>query len=128
MQIINRKDIPGKVFPGRTRWPAFGSEEAAFQIDDASVGFARFSLEAGPMEPHKHENEILYVLDCKDAFMLYGDTKDVQSKQPLQVGDIFRMKEGEWHCFSFENQEGYLEMITFYATADRHVVTASMVE
>ncbi|MGI6005557.1 MAG: cupin domain-containing protein [Christensenellales bacterium] len=128
MDIINRKDIPAFIAPGRKRWAAMGAGGAAIRIDDANVGFARVSLEYGPMEPHKHINEILYVLDAKDAYVRYGDTKACEKKQPLSPGDVFRMRDGEWHVFEFENPDGFLEILTFFASASYEVTTASQEE
>jgi hypothetical protein len=38
-----------------------------------TVGFARYSAQSGPMEPHHHAEETIYVVDARDRLRPSGD-------------------------------------------------------
>lgn len=75
------------------------------------------------MKPHYHEDEIMYVVDAKDAFVRYGDAPDqMTSKDSLIKGDIIRARNGEWHIFEFGSEDGFLELIPFFTVPLGHTV------
>jgi len=37
-----------------------------------TVGFARYSAESGPMDPHQHAEETIYVVDARDGYIRPG--------------------------------------------------------
>ena len=52
-----------------------------------TMGFARYSDESGPMEPHQHAEEICYVLSAQDSWVETGDAPDrLGEPAPLEAG------------------------------------------
>jgi hypothetical protein len=52
-----------------------------------TVGFARYSEESGPMEPHQHAEEVVYVVDAKDGWVRYGPSPD-------KLGERIQLRKG----------------------------------
>ena len=126
MDHLKREDCPVRIMPGRSTNVAIGAEGiAAIGADDAFVAYATFAPKYGTMKPHYHENEIMYVKDAKDAFVRYGDSTDCMVKRDaLHAGEIIRARNGEWHIFEFGSEDGYLELIAFFAVPMCHTVEA----
>ncbi|MDD3663080.1 MAG: hypothetical protein PHT84_04405 [Candidatus Pacebacteria bacterium] len=126
MDHVSREVCPKKDMPGRTTNAAFGKEGVAkIATTDCFVGYATFSPKYGKMKPHYHENEIMYVVDAKDAFVRYGDAPDrMHSRDALKKGDIIRAREGEWHLFEFESEDGFLDLIPFFTVPLGHTIEA----
>lgn len=82
------------------------------------MGFARYSEEIGPMEPHHHAEEIVHVLSAHNAWVRYGSGSDrLGSPVPLEPGITLHFPELEWHVFEF-GVDGLLEIIYFYGQVD----------
>lgn len=43
----------------------------------------------------------------------------------LHAGEMIRAKEGEWHMFNFENEDGFLSIIAFFGIPLGHTVVSS---
>ncbi len=72
------------------------------------------------MKPHYHEDEYMYIVDAKDAFVTYGPTKETTTtREPLHAGEIIRAKDGEWHLFDFDSEDGFLSIIAFFGGTNR---------
>ena len=73
------------------------------------------------MKPHYHEDEYMYIVDAKDAFVTYGPTKETMTtREPLHAGEIIRAKDGEWHLFDFDSEDGFLSIIAFFGVPIGH--------
>lgn len=81
-----------------------------------TMGIAEFSNAIGPMLPHKHGEEGIYVLEAVNCWTRRGDTADtLEERHPVETGMVLRYLEDEWHIFEFEG-EGYLRIVFFFGT------------
>ena len=117
MENFNREDLEKIKLPGRIIQKAIGKD--AFSMSaEMTMGFAHYSMESGPMEPHHHAEEIIYVLESRDAWVRFGNKKDLmENKKSLVAGDILHFPELEWHVFEY-GDKGFLDIIFFYGRVD----------
>lgn len=123
MERYTREDGLKVNAPGRLIQRIFGNK-AVCETELANMGFAHFSeAEYGPMSCHYHEDEIIYVLDAKDAYTLYGDSKaSMTNRMELCAGDVLRYHAGERHIFKFSTPDGYLDILFFFSQGTTHVI------
>ena len=115
MDHIRKEDLKEVQMLGRANRAAFGDERYAPYKADCFVGYSTFAPKYGKMKPHYHEDEFMYIVDAKDAYVLYGPTKETMTNRlDLHAGEMIRAKEGEWHMFNFENEDGFLSIIAFF--------------
>ena len=121
MKLIKRQDVPQKMLPGRALLLLVGGEGAVSPSSVMTMGFARYSAEAGPMAPHRHAEEIVYVLESDRGWTRYGGSGDepdaLGDPVPLEPGMTLHFPENEWHVFEFE-EGGHVEIIFFYSQSD----------
>ncbi|OZC55547.1 hypothetical protein CH267_13335 [Rhodococcus sp. 06-621-2] len=99
---------------GRRMWRALGDE--AHLSDSVSCGFARFTLDRGAMIPHRHEREIILVLNAEGARARAGFDKATMGEGiELHEGQILRMAEDEWHVFDLDDESSFLEIYWFFS-------------
>ena len=118
MELILRKDIAEERLPGRIIQKAIGrgSYSASGKM---TMGFATYSEESGPMAPHHHAEEIIYVVASKDAWVRYGeDESALDTRVDLSEGMILHIPALEWHVFEFADG-GFLDIIFFYGQVDQ---------
>lgn len=121
MDHIRKEDLKEAQMLGRVASAAFGKEGIAAIPADSFVGYATFAPKYGKMKPHYHEDEYMYIVDAKDAFVTYGPTKETMTtREPLHAGEIIRAKDGEWHLFDFDSEEGFLSIIAFFGVPIGH--------
>ena len=83
------------------------------------MGFATYSEESGPMAPHHHAEEIIYVTGAKDAWVRYGESEDeLTTRVDLEEGMTLHFPSLEWHVFEFA-EGGFLDVIFFYGQVDQ---------
>lgn len=116
MKVFQRDEIEKKVLPGRALQWAIG--QTAFSASEKmTIGFAHYSVEAGPMEPHKHSEEGIYVIDAKDGWLEWGPGKDeMVEKAPLAAGTLLHVPADEWHVFRYA-EGGFVDIVFVYAPA-----------
>jgi len=121
MELIKRDDVGKKPLPGRVLQLVTGQEGAVSQSDMITMGFARYSAESGPMDPHHHVEEVVYILESKDGWVRHGGFGDQPDElgEPvtLEPGMTLHFPENEWHVFEF-NEGGHVDIIFFYAHPD----------
>ena len=118
MKLINRDDLHKEKLPGRMIQKAVG-KDAHSESKKMTMGFGTYSAESGPMEPHHHAEEIIYVIGSKDAWVRYGDSpQSLSTKETLEEGMILHFPPLEWHVFEY-GKGGYLEIIFFYGQVDQ---------
>jgi mannose-6-phosphate isomerase-like protein (cupin superfamily) len=121
MKLIKREDVPKKPLPGRVLQLLVGQEGSISPSSMMTMGFARYSAEAGPMAPHHHAEEIVYVLESDRGWTRYGGTGDEPDELgepvPLEPGMALHFPESEWHVFESE-EGGHVEIIFFYSQSD----------
>ena len=118
MKFAKREDIPTKPLPGRALQLLTGQEGAVFHSDVITMGYAHYSIESGPMSPHRHAEEIVVILDSDRAWTRYGGFGDAPDEMgesyPLTQGMILHIPADEWHVFGFE-EGGSLDIMFFYS-------------
>src|SRR4030066_213009 len=118
MDFIKREDLKKEFLPGRMIQKAVG-RDAPSVSGKMSMGFARYSDESGPMEPHHHAEEIVYIISAKDGWVRKGDTPETLGEpEMLQAGVTLHFPALEWHVFEFKTG-GHVEIIFFYGQVDQ---------
>ncbi|OGO28465.1 MAG: hypothetical protein A2W33_00115 [Chloroflexi bacterium RBG_16_52_11] len=117
MNIIQRGQIPTLDLAGR-KIQTLAGKGAFSPSTKMTMGFARYSDDSGPMEPHQHAEEICYVLSAKDCWVEKGDAPDRLGEPfPLEAGLTMHIPPLEWHVFRWE-AGGHLDIIFFYGQVD----------
>ncbi len=121
MNLIKRENVEKKALPGRLLQLAVGREGAYSPSSIMTMGFARYSAESGPMAPHRHAEEIVYVLSAQDGWTRYGgcgnEPDALGEPLPLEPGLTLHFPADEWHVFQFA-EAGHVEIVFFYSQAD----------
>ena len=117
MKLIQRKDLKSENLPGRIIQKAIG-KDAYSQSNKMTMGFANYSDQSGPMEPHHHAEEIVHILSAKEGWVRFGDSpKQLGAPIPLEVGMTLHFPTLEWHVFEFK-PGGHVDIIFFYGQVD----------
>ena len=83
-----------------------------------SVGFGRYCEQAGPMDPHHHAEETVYIVDARKGRVRYGgEPEALQHELKLEKGMILHFDELEWHVFEYE-EGGFVEIIFIYGQTE----------
>lgn len=121
MKLIKRKDVEKKSLPGRVIQLVVGKEGSVSPSSVMTMGFAHYSAESGPMAPHRHAEEIVYILSAQDGWTRYGGVGDEPNElgEPvtLEAGMTLHFPENEWHVFEFD-EGGHVDIIFFYSQSD----------
>ena len=118
MDFIKREDLKKEYLPGRMIQKAIG-KDAPSVSGKMSMGFARYSDESGPMDPHHHAEEIVYIISAKDGWVRKGDAPETLGEpEMLQAGVTLHFPALEWHVFEFK-PGGHVEIIFFYGQVDQ---------
>jgi hypothetical protein len=117
VQFFHRNELTRETLPGRIIQKAVGKEGGSIS-KKMTMGFGRYSAESGPMEPHQHAEETVYVIDARDGWVRYGPQKDqLGNRVRLEPGTILHIPELEWHVFEY-GENGYVDLIFFYGQVD----------
>jgi len=126
MTYFKRDDLERIMLPGRVIQTAVGKDGFS-SSQQMTVGFAHYSAESGPMEPHHHAEEVIYVIDAQDGWVRSGpDTDELGSPVPLEAGMILHIPPLEWHVFEYD-EGGYLDLVFIYGQVD-HIRPEDMVD
>ena len=88
MDVLRRPGLDPVKLSGRTLQKAVGGPgEGKVTSSKMTVGFARYSAESGPMEPHQHAEETIYVVDARDGYIRPGKAAD-------RIGDRVQLAAG----------------------------------
>ena len=118
MEYRKRDTLPEVVLPGRMIANAVG-KGAPIESCKMTVGFGKYCAEAGPMEPHHHAEETVYIVDAHRGRVRYGGTPDNLLHQlTLEPGMVLHFDELEWHVFEYD-QGGLIEIIFIYGQTDQ---------
>jgi hypothetical protein len=115
VDVLKRKDLDRVKLAGRTLQKAVGGpDEGKVTSTRMTVGFARYSAESGPMEPHHHAEETIYVVDARDGYVRPGTAADqIGDRVQLEAGMILHFPELEWHVFEWD-EGGYVDALFIY--------------
>lgn len=118
MRIMTREQLQEVRLPGRAIQLAVGKEGGASPSEYMTMGFARYAAESGPMEPHSHAEEIVYILSAQDGWVRAGPARDsLGDPIPLQAGMVLHIPEGEWHVFQYA-EGGHVDILFFYSNPE----------
>jgi mannose-6-phosphate isomerase-like protein (cupin superfamily) len=117
MKIIACSQIAVSHLPGRDIQKAVGLDSSSWS-NKMTVGFAHYSAQIGPMEPHHHAEETVFIIDVSNGWVEFGEDKDnLKERVPLEKGMILHIPEMEWHAFRC-GQDGYVDIIFIYGQTD----------
>lgn len=117
MRSTRRADMPIDRLPGRglRRFVGRGS---AIASEEMTVGTALYADEFGPMEPHNHAEETVYVLEADRAWVRWGPSADeLPNRIDLEAGTVINTPALEWHVFEWE-PGGHVELLFVYGQVD----------
>lgn len=117
MRVLQRDELPEEPLPGRVLQRAIGKNSASAS-GKMTVSFCRYSKESGPMEPHHHAEETVYIIDAKDGWIRKGPSKDnLNETVPVRKGTILHFDELEWHVFEY-GEGGFIDAACIYGQVD----------
>ena len=117
MTILQRSELEKIPLPGRIIQKAVGKDGASIS-GKMTMGFANYSEASGPMEPHHHAEEIVYILESEKGWMRRGESKDALGDRiRLIPGMICHIPELEWHVFEYD-EGGHVDIAYFYGQVD----------
>lgn len=117
MTVLKQQDIERTVLPGRAIDKAVGKDGPS-RSRKMTLGFARYAGEYGPMEPHHHAEEALYIIDVKDGWVRFGSgPQELGEPIKLEPGMILHVPDLEWHVFEYD-EGGHIEVLFFYGQVD----------
>lgn len=117
MRVIRREKLNQVMLPGRRIQKAVG-KDGLFDSSKMTVGFARYSVESGAMEPHQHAEEVCYILSAHKGWVRYGPTPDhLGEPVALETGMLLHNPPLEWHVFEY-GEGGHVDIIFVYGQVD----------
>ena len=117
MEQIKRSALKSEFLPGRIIQKVSGLG-SPFQSQKMTMGFATYCAECGPMQPHHHAEELIYVVSSDRGYVRYGDAEDqLGERVPLEAGMTLHFPELEWHVFEYD-EGGQVDVIFFYGQID----------
>ncbi len=117
MKIIERHQVTTVDLPGRKIQTLVG-KGAYSASEKMTMGYAHYSDDSGPMEPHHHAEEICFVVDAHDSWVESGPTaQNLGNPVSLTKGMTLHVPALEWHVFRWE-PGGYLDILFFYGQVD----------
>jgi hypothetical protein len=118
VKLIERKTINEEVLPGRIIQKAIGKDGVS-KSGKITCGFGRYSAKTGAMEPHRHAEEVVYIVDADKGRVRYGDTKEaIDYVEELRPGMVLHFPELEWHVFEYE-EGGFVDIMFIYGQVDK---------
>jgi len=117
MRSIQRTSAPVDPLPGRGLRRLVGPK-SSLDSKEMTVGTALFADEFGPMAPHNHAEETVYVLAADRAWVRWGrSADDLPNRIDLEPGVVIHTPAWEWHVFEWE-PGGQLEILFIYGQVD----------
>ena len=117
MRTIKDAETPVDPLPGRGL-RRFVGRDSALESEEMTVGVARYADEYGPMEPHNHAEETVYILEAERAWVRWGPSPDdLPNRIDLEPGVVINTPSLEWHVFEWE-PDGYIELLFIYGVVD----------
>lgn len=117
MEARKKSELKGDVLPGRIITKVVG-KDSPIVSKKMSIGFGKYCAEAGPMEPHNHAEETVYIVDAQNGWVRYGGEPDnLLHKMTLEKGMTLHFDELEWHVFEY-GEGGFVEIIFIYGQTE----------
>lgn len=117
MQLIRREGLPKLWMPGRMVQKAVGKQGSSISAR-MTMGFALFSEETDPMEPHCHAEETVYVISARDGWIRVGrESAQLGPEMYLEAGMVLHLSDGEWHVFEHA-EGGHVDVVFFFGQVE----------
>ncbi|NJS38522.1 MAG: cupin domain-containing protein [Rhodobacteraceae bacterium] len=117
MKLLEANKLDGNPLPGRIIYKAAG-RGSPIESGAMTVAFGRYSGEYGPMSPHRHAEECVYILESKGGRVRYGSTPDCsEATRELAAGMLLHFPENEWHVFEYD-EGGHIDAMFIYGQVD----------
>ena len=117
MEYRKKEELKGDVLPGRIITNVVG-KNAPIESKKMSVGFGKYCAQAGPMQPHNHAEETVYIVDAQEGRVRYGGEPDrLLHEMKLEKGMTLHFDELEWHVFEY-GEGGFVEIIFIYGQTE----------
>jgi hypothetical protein len=117
MKVIHRDSLPQAELIGRIIQKAVG-KDGFDRSSKMTIGFGHYANEYGRMEPHRHAEEVLYIIDASKGWFRIGPARDTLGERiPFIPGTLVHFNEMEWHTFEFDD-DGFVDLIFIYGQVD----------
>lgn len=117
MVLLEKAGLPHEVLPGRIITKAVG-KGSPVESERMTVGYADYCAEAGPMAPHNHAEETVFIIRSDGGYFRYGPAEDELSDRiALRPGMLIHFNPLEWHVFEYD-EGGCIEIIFIYGQVD----------
>ena len=117
MRTVKHAETPIDPLPGRGI-RRFVGRNSALDSEEMTVGTALYADEFGPMEPHNHAEETIFVLEAERAWVRWGPRADhLPNRIDLEPGVVVNTPAMEWHVFEWE-PGGHIELLFVYGQVD----------
>lgn len=120
MDHVMKSDIEARKAFGIESRKVFGVD-GYIHSEEATESYIHADAKMGKNTPHKHGTEALYVVDAKDAVICCGIDKADMKSYALENDDTIYITKGDWHCFDFTSEDGYLDAIAFFPNGNPEV-------
>lgn len=118
MEYHIAKELDQCVLPGRAIRKCVGGD-GKIHSEEMSFGRTMFSPKYDVMKPHCHAEEIIYVLDTKGGYVQFGETEEcLGGRVKLRPDMVLHFAPMEWHVFTFEEEDGYSDILFFYSQVE----------
>ena len=117
MVILRKDDLAHELLPGRIITKAVGKGSPS-PSERMTVGYADYCEEAGPMAPHNHAEETVFIIRSENGYLRRGNEKDQLGERiPLKPGMLVHFPPLEWHVFEYD-KGGRVEILFIYGQVD----------
>ena len=117
MEAKKKDELFGEKLPGRIITKVVG-KDSPVASEKMTIGFGKYCDEAGPMQPHNHAEETVYIVDARNGWVRYGGEPDcLLHKMELEKGMMLHFDELEWHVFEY-GEGGFVEIIFIYGQTE----------
>lgn len=117
MVIFRKNNLAHELLPGRIITKAVGKGNPS-ESGRMTVGYADYCKEAGPMAPHNHAEETVFIIRAESGYVRHGDKMDQLGERiPLEPGMLLHFPPLEWHVFEYD-EGGRIEILFIYGQVD----------
>ena len=117
MELLDSKKLEGNALPGRIIYRAVG-KDSPVSSGKMSVSFGRYCADYGPMAPHRHAEESVFIIESRGGRVRFGPTSDCAAgTRDLTDGMLLHFPEDEWHVFEYA-EGGHIDAMFIYGQVD----------
>lgn len=117
MERMKKEELRAETLPGRILAKAVG-KDGPVASRRMTVGYGDYCIEAGPMEPHRHAEECVFIIRSDRGFVRFGPGKDeLGPRIALEAGSLLHFPPLEWHVFEYDDG-GRVEILFIYGQVD----------